>query len=53
MYGICVTIFILGIGSMYISKSYKTTKNTLDQEHMYKAGATIVSTITSTSIIIT
>ena len=33
---------------------FKELQNdTLDQEHMYRAGATIVSTITSTSIIIT
>ena len=43
MYGICVKIFILGIGTMYISQSYTTTKNTLDRQHT-EAGATIVST---------
>ena len=30
MYGICVKIFILGIGTMYISKSYTMTKNTIN-----------------------
>ena len=39
LYGICVNIFIM---SRYISKSYTRSKNTI-----YRAGAAVVSTITS------
>ena len=37
----------LGISKMYISKSYTKTKNTINWPTTYRAGATIVSTITS------
>ena len=39
LYGICVKIFIM---NRYISKSYTRSKNTI-----YRAGAAVVSTITS------
>ena len=35
----------LGIGSMYVSKSYKTTKNTIAWQHTERGQ--LVSTITS------
>ena len=36
----------LGIGKMYISKSYTTTKNTINWPTTYRAWAAVVSTIT-------
>ena len=43
LYGICVNIFIM---NRYISKSYTRSKNTI-----YRAGAAVVSTITSLYIV--
>ena len=37
---------LLGIGTMYISKSYTTTKNTINWPTTYRAWAAVVSTIT-------
>ena len=31
----------------YISKSYTTSKNTIDRQYVHKVGAALVSTITS------
>ena len=45
MYGICVKIFLLGIGTMYILKRYTMTKNTIDRQHTEQGQ--LVSTITS------
>ena len=36
----------LGNGTMYISKSYTTTKNTINWLTTFRAGAAVVSTIT-------
>ena len=43
LYGICVKIFIM---NRYISKSYKTARILLT-DNIYRAGAAVVSTITS------
>ena len=47
LYGICVKIFIM---NRYISKSYTTSKNTIDRQYTERepgTGAAVVSTITS------
>ena len=44
MYGICLKIFIRN-RSMYVSKSYTMTKNTIDRQHTEQGQ--LVSTITS------
>ena len=41
----------LRIGSMYVSKSYTTTKNTINWLTTYRAWAAVVSTITINIII--
>ena len=46
LYGMCVQIFIM---NHYISKSYTTTKNTVDRQHT-EWGAAVVSTVTSVNI---
>ena len=43
LYGLCVKIFIM---NRYISKSYTTSKNTIDRQYT-KRGQLLVSTITS------
>ena len=47
LYGICVKIFLM---NWYISKSYKTSKYAIDRQYIYRAGAAVVSTITSVSM---
>ena len=49
LYGICVNIFIT---NRYISKSCTTTKNTIDLQYACRAGAAVVSTITSNKLVI-
>ena len=44
LYEICVKIVIM---NRYISKSYTTSKYTMDRQYIYRAGAAVVSTITS------
>ena len=44
LYGLCAKIFI--IMNRYISKSYTTSKNTIERL-LYRAGAAVMSTITS------
>ena len=46
LYGICVKIFSM---NRYISKSYTTSKNTIDRQYAER-GTAVVSTITSYSI---
>ena len=43
LYGICVKNFIM---NQYISKSYTTSKNTIDQQYT-EWGAAVVSTIST------